>query len=265
MLEFLSYNFFQRSIIMGIIIAIIAPTIGLFLVLRRQSAIGDTLSHVALAGVALGILLDIYPIYMAIAFSILAALVIEKLRKVYTGYEELSLAIVLSAGIGLASILISLGNTTGIFSFLFGSLALVTNKDILVVIILGIFIFFSIVYLYKDLFYITFDEDSARLAGVPVDKVNTYFSILVAITIGISIRTVGVLLISSLMILPVATSLIISTSFKRTLINANVFGLLSVVLGLVLSFYLDLAPGGTIVLTSLLILLITMFIRRIRN
>lgn len=265
MLEFLSYKFFQRSLIMGIIVAIIAPTIGLFLVLKRQSAIGDTLSHVALAGVAFGMLLDIYPIYMAIAFSILAALIIEKLRKIYSGYEELSLAIVLSAGIGLASILISLGNTTGIFSFLFGSLALVTTKDILVVLILGVFILLSIIYLYKDLFYITFDEDSARLAGVPVRKVNTYFSILVAITIGISIRTVGVLLISSLMIIPVATSLIISTSFKKTLINANIFGLLSVIIGLILSFYLDLAPGGTIVLISLFVLLITMIIKKMRN
>ncbi len=265
MLEFLSYNFFQRSLIMGIIIALIAPTIGLFLVLRRQSAIGDTLSHVALAGVAFGILLDIYPIYTAIAFSILAALVIEKLRKIYTGYEELSLAIVLSAGIGLASILISLGNTTGIFSYLFGSLALVTNKDILVVLILGVFVFLSIIYLYKDLFYITFDEESAKLAGVPVNKVNIYFTILVAITIGISIRTVGVLLISSLMILPVATSLIISTSFKNTLMNANIFGLMSVIVGVIVSYYLDLAPGGTIVLIALLILIVVMIVEKFKK
>ncbi len=265
MLNILSYDFFQRSIIIGIIIAIIAPTIGMFLVLRRQSAIGDTLSHVALAGVTLGLLLDVYPIYTTIVFAILAALGIEKLRKIYGGYSELSLTIVLSAGIGLASIFISLGNTIGIFSYLFGSLALVTNKDIFVVLILGIFVILSIIYLYKDLFYITFDEESAKLAGVPVDKVNIYFSILVAITIAISIRTVGVLLISSLMILPVAISLLIPASFKKTLINANIFGIISVLIGLILSFYLDLAPGGTIVLTAVLILIITLLIKRIKR
>ncbi|MCG4585339.1 metal ABC transporter permease, partial [Anaerosalibacter bizertensis] len=130
MLDIFSYSFMQRSLIMGIIIAIIAPTIGLFLVLRRLSVIGDAISHVALAGAAFGLLLGIYPVYTAIGFSIIAVLGVEKLRKEYSEYAELSLSIVLSAGIGLASILISLGNTSGIFSYLFGSLALVTKKDI---------------------------------------------------------------------------------------------------------------------------------------
>jgi len=250
---------------MGIIIAIIAPTIGLFLVLRRLSVIGDAISHVALAGAAFGLLLGIYPVYTAIGFSIIAVLGVEKLRKEYSEYAELSLSIVLSAGIGLASILISLGNTSGIFSYLFGSLALVTKKDIWVVSILGSFIIISVLFLYKGLFYLTFDEESARMAGVPVRKINTFFSILVALTIGISMRTVGVLLISSLMILPVATSLLISKSFKQALLYSNLFGIISVVLGLISSFYFDLAPGGTIVLTALLILIIVMVINKIKD
>ncbi|HHV26273.1 metal ABC transporter permease [Anaerosalibacter bizertensis] len=265
MLDIFSYSFMQRSLIMGIIIAIIAPTIGLFLVLRRLSVIGDAISHVALAGAAFGLLLGIYPVYTAIGFSIIAVLGVEKLRKEYSEYAELSLSIVLSAGIGLASILISLGNTSGIFSYLFGSLALVTKKDIWVVSILGSFIIISVLFLYKGLFYLTFDEESARMAGVPVRKINTFFSILVALTIGISMRTVGVLLISSLMILPVATSLLISKSFKQALLYSNLFGIISVVLGLISSFYFDLAPGGTIVLTALLILIIVMVINKIKD
>ncbi|MBU5294740.1 metal ABC transporter permease [Anaerosalibacter bizertensis] len=265
MLDIFSYSFMQRSLIMGIIIAIIAPTIGLFLVLRRLSVIGDAISHVALAGAAFGLLLGIYPVYTAIGFSIIAVLGVEKLRKEYSEYAELSLSIVLSAGIGLASILISLGNTSGIFSYLFGSLALVTKKDIWVVSILGSFIIISILFLYKGLFYLTFDEESARMAGVPVRKINMFFSILVALTIGISMRTVGVLLISSLMILPVATSLLISKSFKQALLYSNLFGIISVVLGLISSFYFDLAPGGTIVLTALLILIIVMVINKIKD
>lgn len=265
MLDIFSYSFMQRSLIMGIIIAIIAPTIGLFLVLRRLSVIGDAISHVALAGAAFGLLLGIYPVYTAIGFSIIAVLGVEKLRKEYSEYAELSLSIVLSAGIGLASILISLGNTSGIFSYLFGSLALVTKKDIWVVSILGSFIIISVLFLYKGLFYLTFDEESARMAGVPVRKINTFFSILVALTIGISMRTVGVLLISSLMILPVATSLLISKSFKQALLYSNLFGIISVVLGLISSFYFDLAPGGTIVLTALLLLIIVMVINKIKD
>ncbi|MCG4586378.1 metal ABC transporter permease, partial [Anaerosalibacter bizertensis] len=138
-------------------------------------------------------------------------------------------------------------------------------KDIWVVSILGSFIIISVLFLYKGLFYLTFDEESARMAGVPVRKINTFFSILVALTIGISMRTVGVLLISSLMILPVATSLLISKSFKQALLYSNLFGIISVVLGLISSFYFDLAPGGTIVLTALLILIIVMVINKIKD
>lgn len=265
MLELFSYTFMQRAFVMGIIISVIAPTIGLFLVLRRLSIIGDTLSHVALAGAAFGILTGIYPVYTAIMFSLAGALGIEKLRREYDQYAEISLAIVLSAGIGLASILISLGNTNGIMAYLFGSLALVSSEDILVVFVLGMFILFSVLYFYKGLFYIAFDEESAKIAGVPVKKINIYFSLLVALTIAISMRIVGVLLISSLMILPVATSLLIAKSFKQALIYSNLFGIISVMVGLVLSFYLDLAPGGTIVLTALSILLLIMLINHKRK
>ena len=261
----LSYGFMQKSFIMGIMIALIAPTIGYFLVLRRQSIIGDTLSHIALAGAAFGMVTNTYPVYTAIIFSIIAAFGIEGLRKKYEDYAELSLSIVLSAGVGLASILISLGNTQGILSYLFGSLSLITNKDIFLVIGLGIGVLFTILFFYKGLFYITFDEESAHLGGVPVRFINVFFSILVALTVAISMRIVGALLISSLMILPVSTSLLISNSFREGLIYSNIFGVISVILGLILSFYLDLAPGGTIVLTALGILLLVLLIDKVKN
>lgn len=258
-----SYGFMQKSFIMGIMIALIAPTIGYFLVLRRQSVIGDTLSHVALSGAAFGMITNTYPVYTAIIFSIIAALGIEGLRKKYENYAELSLSIILSLGVGLASILISLGNTQGILSYLFGSLALVTSKDISLVIGLGVIVFITIIYFYEGLFYITFDEESAYLAGVPNRLINLFFSILVGLTVAISMRIVGVLLISSLMVLPVATSLLIANSFKSGLIYSNIFGVISVMLGLVISFYLDLAPGGTIVLIALALLLLVIIIESI--
>lgn len=260
-----SYEFMQKSFIMGIMIALIAPTIGYFLVLRRQSIVGDTLSHVALSGVAFGMITNFYPVYTAMVFSIIAALGIEGLRKKFENYAELSLAIILSAGIGLASVLISLGNTQGILSYLFGSLALVTDQDILLVIMLGIIIFLTVILFYKSLFYMTFDEESATLAGIPTRPINLFFSILVALTIAISMRIVGILLVSSLMILPVAASLLIANSFKAGIIYSNIFGLISVIVGLTISFYLDLAPGGTIVLSALIILVIIILLQYFRS
>ena len=258
------YAFMQKSFIMGLMIATIAPSIGYFLVLRRQSIIGDTLSHVALSGAAFGMLVNVYPVYTAIIFSILASFGIEGLRKRYKEYAELSLSIVLSAGVGLASVLISMGNTQGIMSYLFGSLSLVTNKDLILVVALWLVTFVGLILFYKPMFYITFDEEAARLSGIKIKVLNIAFAILVALTVAVSMRIVGVLLISSLMVLPVATSLLISNSFKEGLIYSNIFGILSVALGLTVSFYFDIAPGGTIVLISLGILLLTLLFRRER-
>lgn len=262
--EILSYGFMQRAFITGIMVALICPTIGIFIVLRRLSMIGDTLSHVALAGVAAGMLGGIYPIYSALVFSILAAFGIEKLRKAYQDYAELSIAIILSTGIGLATILISMGSgNAAIFSYLFGSIALVSSRDVLFVVILSVFILASTVLLYRGLFYITFDEEAAGLSGVPVKWLNHYFIVLIAVTIVVAMRIVGILLVSSLMVVPVATSLQLAKSFKSAWLYSIVFGLLAVLIGLTLSFYGDLAPGGTIVISGVGILMVTIFLKSV--
>jgi zinc transport system permease protein len=252
----LTYEFMRRSLIMGIMIGIVAPCVGYFLVLRRQSVIGDTLSHVALSGAAFGMLTNSYPLLTAMLFTVIASLGIEGLRIKYRHFAELSLSIILSAGVGLASILLSLGNTQGVLSYLFGSLSLVSSQEILLFVILSVIIFGTIIILYNKLFYITFDEESAYLSGIPTKRINIFFSVLVALTIAISMRIVGVLLISSLMVLPVAASLLIAKSFKAGLVYSMVFGVVSVIIGLILSYYLNLATGGTIVLSALAILLI---------
>ena len=266
-MDILQYDFMRRALIIGIIVSLNCSTIGLFLVLRRFSMVGDTISHVALAGVAVGMVTGIYPIYSAIVVSIVASIGIEKLRKTYSEYSELALSIVLAAGIGIASILISLdqANTNGIMSYLFGSIALVTAKDLKMIVIMGTIILAMVMFLYRALFYITFDEESACYAGIRVGRINIFFSILIALTITISMRIVGILLVSSLMVLPVATSLQIAKSFKSALVYSNIFGIISVISGLVVSFYLDLAPGGSIVIISLIILIVTIFTKRIRN
>lgn len=264
-MEILQYDFMRRALIIGIIVSLNCSTIGLFLVLRRFSMVGDTISHVALSGVALGMVTGIYPIYSAVVVSIIASIGIEKLRKTYSEYSELALSIVLAGGIGVASLLISLdqANTNGIMGYLFGSIALVTTKDLKMIAIIGSVILAVVIFSYRALFYITFDEESAKYAGVKVNKTNIFFSILIALTITLSMRIVGILLVSSLMVLPVATSLQLAKSFRSALVYSNIFGLISVISGLIVSFYLDLAPGGSIVVISLIVLIAIILVKRI--
>ncbi len=266
-MDILQYDFMRRALIIGIIVSLNCSTIGLFLVLRRFSMVGDTISHVALAGVALGMVTGIYPIYSAITVSIVASIGIEKLRKAYSEYSELALSIVLAGGIGVASLLISLdqANTNGIMSYLFGSIALVTAKDLKMIAIMGTIILVMVIFLYRALFYITFDEESAKYAGIKVNRINIFFSILIALTITISMRIVGILLVSSLMVLPVATSLQVAKSFRGAMIYSNIFGIFAVISGLIVSFYLDLAPGGSIVMISLLVLIGVIGVKKVKR
>ncbi|MCK8826501.1 metal ABC transporter permease [Natroniella acetigena] len=266
MVEIFSYSFMQRAFIVGNIIAIICPLVGVFLVLKRLSLIGHTLSHVALAGVALGMILGVYPVYAALLVSVLAALGIEKLRKDYKDYAELSLSIILAIGLGVATILISLSNNnSGVFSYLFGSISLITRQDLFVVIPLGLLIIGIISFLYYGFFFLAFNEEDAKLAGVPVRLLNLLFIILVSITISLSMRIIGSLLVSSLITLPVATSLQLAKSFKQTILYSVVFSMLALNTGLISSFYYDLAPGGTIIIVSVFYLLGAILYKNIKK
>ncbi|MGE5630441.1 MAG: metal ABC transporter permease [Caulobacteraceae bacterium] len=265
MLELFGYEFMQRAFVAGVLIAVICPLIGTFIVLRRLSMIGDTLSHASLAGIAAGMLGGFYPIWGALIFSIAAAIGIEKLRKRFSQYAELSISIVLSASIGLAVVLISLAKSfnADLMGYLFGSIIAVSNRDVYIILGLSLVILFSIWLLYKEFFYIAFDEEGAELAGIPVAALNIYFTALTAMTIVVSMRIVGILMVSSLLVLPVATSLLVSKSFKNTIFLSVIFALISVVTGLLTSYYFDLAPGGTIVLTSVVILLAAIVVKNI--
>jgi zinc transport system permease protein len=267
MFEILQYGFMQRAFAAGIIIGLLCPMIGIFIVLRRMSLIGDSLSHVALAGIAAGILSNLYPLGMALLFSVGAALSMEKLRKSYEQYAELSIAIILSAGIAIAVVLISFAKSFNVdlFGYLFGSITTVLKEDLLVIAILGVLIILSIVMLFRKLFYIAFDEESARLAGIPVRRINLFFIIITAVVITLSMRVVGILLVSSLMVIPVAASLQIAKSFKNAAILSVIFAEISVIAGIFISYYLELASGGTIVLISILILIVIMIWKNIRK
>lgn len=266
-MEILQFDFMRRALVIGGIISLICPTIGLFLVLRRFSMLGDTLSHVSLAGVAIGMVTGIYPIYTAIGTSILVSIGIDMLRKYYEKYAELTLSIFMALGIGVASILINLysGRTSGIMSYLFGSISLVTSQDTWIVLILGTIILISIAILYRGLFFTVFDEEAAKLAGVNTSLINIFFSVMIAVTITISMRVVGILLVSSLIVLPVASSLQVARSFKHALFLSNLFGIMSVITGLFISFYMDIAPGGAIIMVSILLLILVLIFKLLRK
>lgn len=261
--EILQYTFMQKALIVGLLIGILCPAIGTFLVLRRFSMVGDTLAHVSLAGVLLGIIWDISPIPLALFLSALVSFFLEKLRSIYKNYAELSLALVMSAGLGLSVVLMSFTKTsdTTISGLLFGSIITLTNQDIWLIVFLSLLSLFLLFSFYREFFFLTFDEEGARLAGIPIERYNYFLLFLTAMVIAIGLRIVGALLVSSLMVVPVATSLLLSQGFKKTLLWAVFFGILSVLIGLTASFYLDLAPGGTIVLSSVLIFLLLLVTR----
>jgi len=257
MFEIFQYDFMQRAFITGILIALITPIIGVVIVLRRLSMIGDALSHNSLAGVAAGLVAGVNPVVGAVVFSILAAFGIERVRRSFSQYSEIAIAVIMSTGIGLAGILSGFVKNSATFnSFLFGSIVAIGNFELLFVVILSVVVFLVMLLLYKELFYITFDEVSAKLAGIPIKAINFLFTLLTAVAISISSRTVGTLVVSSMMVLPVAAALQVAKSYRQTFTYSIIFALVATVSGLYLSYYADFRPGGTIVLVSVLMLLI---------
>jgi zinc transport system permease protein len=261
--EIFQYGFIVRGVEAGVIVAIIAPLIGIFLVLRRYSLIADTLAHVSLAGIALGLLLGLNPIFTALGVTVASSLGIERLRTTRRVYGESALALFLSGSLALATILLSLGNgfNSGLFNYLFGSIVTVTQTDVYTIALLAIIVVALLISFYKELVYISFDEESAKVSGIPVKLINTVLVVLAALTISLAIPIVGVLLIAALMVIPVVTALQFRTSFAKTIIYAEAISLVSVVGGIFTSFYFNLSTGGTIVLIMLLIFAATLALK----
>jgi len=255
MFELFQYSFVLRGLEAGLLIGIIAPLIGIFLVLRRYSLIADTLSHVCLTGIAIGLLLKINPLFTAIGAASISSLAIERLRISKKIYAETALSIFLSGSLALAIVLISFahGFNVDIFSFLFGSIVTVKQADIYTILVLSLIIAIILGAFYKELVYISFDEEAAQVSGIPVKLFNNIFILLAAIFIALAIPIVGILLVSAMLVIPVVTALQLKKSFKATLLWAEVFSLASVLSGIVASFYLNLSSGGTIVLFMLAI------------
>jgi zinc transport system permease protein len=263
--ELLSYQFMQRAFLAGTIVAILCPTIGVFLVLKRLSMVGETLAHVSLAGVLAGFFFKLNPIPAALITAIITAFGIEKVRLLFKNYGEIALAIFASAGLGLAVILFNIvkESDASVQSLLFGSIVSLSQKDVSAIWILGLVVLLVVFIFFRQFFFLTFDEEGAKLLGINIGTFNYLLLIMTSCIVAIGMRIIGALLISSLFVLPVACSLMISRNFKMTILVANLVSIFSVYLGIILSYFYDLAPGGAIIVALIGVMLSVYLIRGI--
>ena len=266
MFDIFQYGFIVRGLEAGVIAALTAPLIGIFLVLRRYALIADTLAHVSLAGIAVGLLSGIHPTVAALAAAVLASFGIERLRIGKKVYGESALALFLSGSLALAIVLLSMGRGTGanITSYLFGSIVTVSAADVAVMFGLGILILAAVAAFYKELGFIAFDEDAAMVSGIPARAINALLIVLTALAVSLSIPIVGILLVSALLVIPAVTAFLFRKSFIATIFIAEIVSLSSVIAGIFASFYFNLSTGGTIVLIMLGFFLLTLTLTRRR-
>ncbi|ABX13549.1 ABC-3 protein [Nitrosopumilus maritimus SCM1] len=263
--EILTYSFMHRALISGIAIAILCSVVGLFLVLRRYSLFGDAIAHSSFGGIALGLLAGVYPLWTAYGVSIVSALIITRIKDRFNISGDASIAVLLSSGIAVGLVVIGLsgGFTIDIFSFLFGSILLVSVDDTVLILALTGAILIVLLVLYRQILYSTFNEEQAKVSGIPVEKINYLIVFMAGITVVTSIQLVGVLLISALFVIPNVSAIMYGKGFKQTAIISMSFSIFSVVTGILVSYIFDITPAGTIVLISIGLLASTMGIKSV--
>lgn len=262
----LAYGFMQRALIVGVLLGLVIPLVGTTVVLKRLSMIGDALSHTSLAGVATGMVAGISPVAGALMACVVGAFCIEGIRSKFKEHAELAVAIVMAVGIGLAGVLSGfVPNASNFNTYMFGSILTVSWEEAWLILVVGIFALVTVLALSKELFLMSFDERHARTLGVPVSLVNALFVLVVALIVAVAARTVGSLIVSSMMVVPVAAALQIARSWKATCFWASLIGLVCTLGGLILSFYLGLKPGGTIVLLAVCILLLIFVVKALMH
>ncbi len=263
--EMLQFTFMQRALISGICIALSSAGLGVFLVLRRFSMIGEGLAHTGFAAVAVGLLLGVSPMLAAIPILLLMSLWILKLGEKTTMYGETAIGLVssLSLAVGVLLASVSQGFNVDLFSYLFGSILAISRLEVRLSILLSVVVLAALIYFYHDLFAITYDEDFARVSGVKTKWINKLLIMMTALTVVLGIRVVGTLLISSLIIFPAVTALQISGGFRSTIVIACISAVISVITGILLSFLLNLPTGAAIVMVNFVLFVLSFTFGRI--
>jgi zinc transport system permease protein len=245
-------EYMQLALVAGLVIGVCAPLVGTFLVQRRLSLMGDGMGHLAFAGVALGVVLNIWPIWTALVFAVVGAIGVERVRRRSRESGDLALALIFYAGIAAGTVLLGLDHSlnANLLSYLFGSILTVSRADVVTVVCVGFVIVAVLAVAGRALFAIVIDDEAAEVAGLPVARLNDLFAVLTAVTVVAAMRIVGILLISALMVLPVGAGQALTKSFRGLLLVSSAIGGSCAVLGLVLARVQGLAPGGTVVLLA---------------
>lgn len=251
-LNALSYEFIQRALVAGLFISVLCAVLGVFLVLKRFSLIGDGLAHVAFGGVALGLFLGVYPFYVAVPVAMLGSLGILLVAEDNKLFGDAAIGIISSVGMAGGILLASLagGFNVDLFSYLFGNILSVSGAEVVFSVLLSLLVIGLVRLFYYDLLSITFDEEYARASGINTKLINRILILLTAVSVVLAVKVVGAVLVSSLLILPAATALQLSGSFRSTIYYAALFSILSVSLGLLTSFIFNLPPGATIIMVN---------------
>ena len=250
-MEMFQLDFIQRALMAGLAISCITPILGLLLILKRQSMLADTLSHVSLAGVALGMMLHVSPTLMTLVVVIVASLLLEYLRLIYRDFSDVAVAIMMAAGMSIALVLMNLNRNATNFKieqFLFGSIILISPEEVTILGILAAVLVFLYVIFRKPLYVLSFDEATAHTVGLPVKAMSMLISVVTGVTISVMMPIVGALLVSALVVLPAATAIKVSRSFTQTIIIGFVLNVIGIVSGLMASYHLNTPPGASITL-----------------
>lgn len=266
--DMLSYDFMQRAILSIIAMSLFAPVLGIFLILRRQSLMSDTLSHVSLAGVAFGIMLGISTTWSTIIVVLIAALILEYLRTVYKHYMEISTAILMSLGLAISLIIISKSSNSSSMSldqYLFGSIITISQEQVLALFILALVVLILTVLFIKPMYLLTFDEDTARVDGLPVRIMSLAFNMLTGVAIALMIPAAGALLVSTIMVLPASIAMRVGSSFKSVIFAAIAIGFVGMVSGVYLSYTWETPASATITLIFIIIFLVVSLINNLRK
>ncbi len=263
--SFLDYGFIQRAYLAGAFVGALSAVLGLFLVLRRFSLIGDGLSHVSFGAIALGLFLGLPPFSVTVPVAILASYFILRLSHRTRLYGDAAIGVVSASGVAIGVVLASLGGgfNVDLMSYLFGNILAVSPTEVLWSVVLSVVVILLSVLFYHDLFSTTFDEEFARVSGIRADALSALLSALTAVSVALSIRVVGVMLVSALLVLPAVSALQIARSFRVALVLSALFSVSSVLFGITLSFLADLPAGGVIVLSSLVVFLVLLGWKRL--
>ena len=260
MLDLFNYDFMRNALLAATAISIFSPLLGVFLVLRRQSLLSDTLSHVSLAGVAFGVLLSWNPTLTTLIMVVFAAIFLEYLRTIYRNYMEIATAILMSAGLALALLILNTTRGTSNVSleqYLFGSIITISGTQVLMLFILAAIVLLGFIFFLRPLYVMTFDEDTAFVDGLPVRWISIAFNIVTGVAIALMIPAAGALLVSAIMVLPASIAMRLGKSFKSVLGLSVLISFIGINTGLIASYYLDAPASAVITLIFIVFFLLT--------